>query len=73
MTRPRVYTLTEAAQRMGVSERTIRAWVAGGHLAPVPGSRTTLGYHLYTEPALVAADIANDAGRVRRRDRERVA
>lgn len=67
MTRPRVYTLPAAAARMGVSQRTIRQWVATGALTPVPYTLAALGYHLYAEPALVAAELANRAGRTRRK------
>jgi hypothetical protein len=74
MTRPRVYTLSEAAARCGVSPRTIRSWMAPAPpwrperapLEPIPDSWVLLGYHLFTEPALAAAELANAAGRTRR-------
>jgi hypothetical protein len=79
MTRPRVYTLPEAAARCGVSPRTIRSWMAPAPpwrperpcLEPIPDSWVLLGHHLFTEPALAAAELANAAGRTRRK-RQRV-
>jgi hypothetical protein len=75
MTRPRVYTLREAADRCGVSPRTIRSWMAPAPpwrperepLEPIPDSWVLLGHYLFTEPALAAAELANAAGRTRRK------
>lgn len=75
MTRPRTYTLAEAAVRCGVTPRTIRSWMHPAPpwrperdpLEPIPGSWVLLGHHLFTEPALVAAELANRRGRCRRR------
>ncbi len=77
MTRPRVYTLAEAAERCGVTPRTIRSWMAPAPpwrperepLEPIPDSWVLLGYHLFTEPALVATELANANGRTRRKCR----
>lgn len=73
MTRPRVYTLAEAAKRCGVSTWTVRSWMRPDRaqpdrppLRPVPGSLETLGYHLFDEPSLVAAERGRSGSRARR-------
>jgi len=76
VTRPRVYTLAEAAERCGVTPRTIRSWMHPAPpwrperepLQPIPDSWVLLGHHLFTEQALAAAEYANRAGRTRRRE-----
>lgn len=60
-------TLAEAAERVRVSPRTIRAWVDREQLRPVPLSRELFGHHKYREPDVVAAERENRAGRTRRR------
>jgi uncharacterized protein YjcR len=74
MTRPRVYTLTEAAEHHGVSPSTVRSWMRFDPakpdrllLEPVSDSWAMLGYHLFTEPALAEAERENRAGRIRRK------
>lgn len=52
----RFLTLAEAAERVGVSQRTIRSWVHRGHLQPIPLSKDMLGRHLFSEPRVVAAE-----------------
>lgn len=64
--RVRLYSVAGAAKRVDVSEWTIRRWVHGGHLAPVPGWQR-YGKHMYRECDIVAAERANRAGRCRRR------
>ncbi len=67
MDRPRIYTRAQAADRAGVSVRTVEQWHADRWLDPIPGSRRVLGHWLYTEPALVAAEKRARWGRTRRR------
>jgi transcriptional regulator with XRE-family HTH domain len=71
--RPRTYTQEQAAARLGVARRTIRDWCRRKDrqgrpwLTPIPGTRASLGYPLYDEPSLVAAERLARAGRTRRR------
>ncbi len=67
--RPNVYTAAQAATRVGVSRRTIEDWVRKGWLKPVPCSYRTLGYNLFTGPALTAAEETARRGRALRRRR----
>lgn len=66
VTRPRIFDLPGAAQRMGVSERTIRSWVDRGHLRAIPLRGEDGRTRYYAEPALVQAERLNRAGRTRR-------
>jgi DNA-binding transcriptional MerR regulator len=65
--RPRIFTIPQAATHMGVSQRTIRDWIARDWLTPLPGSLAHTGHYLFTEPALVEAEYRAKRGRVRRR------
>lgn len=65
--RVRLYDVAGAANRMDVSEWTIRGWVRAGHLVAVPGSLRRYGRHMYREQDIVEAERANRAGRCRRR------
>ena len=59
----RFYTRKEAADRMGVTVRTVEQWHADGRLEPVPDSRRLLGHWVYTGAALVAAERSAKRGR----------
>lgn len=58
-------TLAQAAELVGVSPRTIRAWVQAGHLRPVH----VLGRNYYAARDVIWAERVNRAGRTRRGDR----
>lgn len=59
-------TVPQAAAHVGVTVRTIRQWVQTGRLAPIPLTRTGLGYYLFTPAAVAEAEGAAKRGRTRR-------
>lgn len=69
---PRLYDRAQAAERMGVKQRTIEQWHADGLLQPVPDSRRLCRRWYYTGAALVAAEKQAKRGRpLRSRTRAR--